>query len=174
MANEAMLETIGSITYIIVMMLYYAIYFGVTIFQYICLWKIFVKAGQEGWKCLIPVYNGIVLFKFIGLSPYLLFIYLLPFLLVFGIFIISFLLAMGAEVFYIIFFFMVIYFVVILGVYALNIVYMIYLGKAFNKSAAFIVGLVLIPIVFQAILAFDKTSVYRLKKEEKELTVENV
>ena len=174
MASESMLEVMGSLMYVIFMIFYYVIVFGSVVFQYICLWKIFVKAGQEGWKCLIPVYNFIVLFKFIGLSPYLLFVYLLPFLLVFGIFIISFLLAMGVEVFYIMFFFMIIYFVVILGVYALNIVYMIYLGKAFNKSTAFIFGLVLVPIVFQAILAFDKTSVYGLKKEEKELTVENV
>lgn len=174
MDSELMLETMGSLMYVIFMIFYYVICFGAAVFQYICLWKIFVKAGQEGWKCLIPVYNFIVLFKFIGLSPYLLFVYLLPFLLVFGIFIISFLLAMGVEVFYIMFFFMIIYFVVILGVYALNIIYMIYLGKAFNKSAAFIVGLVLLPVVFQAILAFDKKSVYGLKKKDEELIEANV
>ncbi|MBE5820614.1 MAG: hypothetical protein E7310_07405 [Clostridiales bacterium] len=174
MASELMLETMGSLMYVFMMILYYAICFGSAVFQYICFWKIFVKAGQEGWKCLIPVYNLIVLFKFIGLSPFLLLIYLLPFLLILGGFIIGFLIAIGVEIAYIMFFFIIIYFIVLLGVYALNIVYMIYLGKAFNKSTAFIVGLVLVPVVFQAILAFDKTSVYGLKKEEKELTVENV
>lgn len=28
-------------------------------------WKIFTKAGQAGWKTLIPIYNGMVLFKII-------------------------------------------------------------------------------------------------------------
>ena len=40
-------------------------------------WKIFVKAGQEGWKALIPIYNVVVLYKIIGLSPWLLLLYLL-------------------------------------------------------------------------------------------------
>lgn len=26
----------------------------------VCHWKIFTKAGQEGWKCLIPFYNIVV------------------------------------------------------------------------------------------------------------------
>lgn len=174
MVDESMVEMVGSVTYMIIMFFYYIIAFAATIFQYICLWKIFVKAGQEGWKCLIPVYNFVVLFKIVGLSPYLLLIYLLPFLLIIGVFIVSFLAAIGVEAMFIMSIFMIFYFIVLLGVYALNIVYMIYLGKAFNKSGAFIVGLVLVPVVFQAILAFDKKSVYGLKEKDEELIVENV
>ena len=33
----------------------------VMIFMVICMWKIFEKAGQEGWKCLIPFYGSYVL-----------------------------------------------------------------------------------------------------------------
>ncbi len=32
------------------------------------MWKVFVKAGQPGWACLIPIYNVIVLCK-IGGKP---------------------------------------------------------------------------------------------------------
>ncbi len=29
-------------------------------------WKIFTKAGEPGWACLIPIYNTIVLLKIAG------------------------------------------------------------------------------------------------------------
>lgn len=32
-------------------------FFALIIFIVVCHWKIFTKAGQEGWKCLIPFYN---------------------------------------------------------------------------------------------------------------------
>ena len=35
----------------------------------ISMWKIFKKSGQKAWKCLIPVYNLIVLYKISGMSP---------------------------------------------------------------------------------------------------------
>ena len=40
-------------------------------------WKIFVKAGEEGWKSIIPIYNVIILYKISGLSPWLLLLFLL-------------------------------------------------------------------------------------------------
>ncbi|HRB69722.1 MAG TPA: hypothetical protein PLC92_06420, partial [Chitinophagales bacterium] len=33
------------------------IFFVLILFFVICHWKIFTKAGQAGWKCLIPFYN---------------------------------------------------------------------------------------------------------------------
>ena len=33
-------------------------------------WKIFKKAGREGWYALIPVYNSWVLCEVVGISPY--------------------------------------------------------------------------------------------------------
>ena len=33
------------------------------VLQVIALWKIFTKAGQSGWKAIIPVYNVFVMFK---------------------------------------------------------------------------------------------------------------
>lgn len=34
----------------------------------IATWKIFKKAGEPGWKCLIPIYNVYVMFKIVGMS----------------------------------------------------------------------------------------------------------
>lgn len=35
-------------------------FFGIMIFMMVCHWKIFTKAGKEGWKSLIPIYNMVV------------------------------------------------------------------------------------------------------------------
>lgn len=39
------------------------------ILQVIANWKIFTKAGESGWKSIIPIYNSVVLFKISGISP---------------------------------------------------------------------------------------------------------
>lgn len=91
-------------------------------------WKIFTKAGQEGWKSLIPIYNVVVLYKIIGLSPWLLLLYLLS-----GVPVIGWIISV-----------------------ALSIVSMVKLGKAFNQSTAFIFGLLLLSPIFQMILGFGK------------------
>jgi hypothetical protein len=45
---------------------YFAFVFVVWIVAVIALWKVFVKAGVEGWKSLIPFYNGWVLMEIAG------------------------------------------------------------------------------------------------------------
>lgn len=48
------------------------------------LWQVFYKAGYEGWKCLIPIYNTYILTK-IGKQPIWVFIIMLiPFLNIVG------------------------------------------------------------------------------------------
>jgi hypothetical protein len=42
------------------------------------MWKIYEKAGEEGWKCLIPFYNYVVLLKFVGKPWWWLLMYLVP------------------------------------------------------------------------------------------------
>ena len=36
----------------------------VAVLQIVAMWKIFTKAGEAGWKSIIPVYNIITLFLF--------------------------------------------------------------------------------------------------------------
>lgn len=33
------------------------------LFSLICYFKLYQKAGEKGWKCLIPIYNGWMLYK---------------------------------------------------------------------------------------------------------------
>jgi len=58
-----------------IMGLFYA---AVFILLVIALWKIFTKAGEEGWKSLIPIYNYIVLLKIVGRPWWWLLLFLIP------------------------------------------------------------------------------------------------
>ena len=46
---------------------------AISILMIIANWKLFTKAGEEGWKCLIPIYNVYVVIKiaFSGTKNYL-------------------------------------------------------------------------------------------------------
>lgn len=39
------------------------IFMAVLVVELIAYWRIFTKAGEKGWKALIPYYNGYILFK---------------------------------------------------------------------------------------------------------------
>lgn len=41
-------------------------------------WKIFDKAGVEPWKCLIPIYNIVILFEIVGMKPWLVIFIFIP------------------------------------------------------------------------------------------------
>lgn len=43
---------------------------AITVVQIIARWKMFVKAGQPGWKAIIPVYNLVVLCQIAGVNPW--------------------------------------------------------------------------------------------------------
>jgi len=39
---------------------------AVVVFLVVCWWKVFTKAGQPGWFCLIPVFNVMVMLQIAG------------------------------------------------------------------------------------------------------------
>ena len=96
----------------------------------IALWKMFKKAGEKGWKSIIPIYNLVIAFRISGTSPWLILLYLLA-----GIPIIGWIIS-----------------VAILIYYSNN------LAKSFGKDVGYTVGLV-IPAtswIFLLILGFGK------------------
>ena len=105
---------------------------AVCVFQVIVTWKMFEKAGKPGWAAIIPIYSTYVLFQIIGYKWYYIF-----FLLLGGVPIIG-----GVALL------------------AFTVHYNIKLAKAFGKEIGFGIGLALIPIVFIAIIAFDKDIKY--------------
>ena len=42
-------------------------------------WKIFKKAGKDGWKALIPIYNTYTLLQILNMEPMLCFLSVVPF-----------------------------------------------------------------------------------------------
>jgi len=60
--------------------------FGIIMFFYLAViiiliaaqWKIYSKAGQPGWACIIPFYNWYVLLKIIGKPGWWLLMYFIP------------------------------------------------------------------------------------------------
>ena len=102
----------------------------------IAMWKVFTKAGEQGWKALIPVYNYWTLCEIAGRPGWwaLLFI---PVALLFWIPIVGF--------------------VLWLALVALSIIVSLDIGRAFKKSTTFsVVGLILFSIVGYLILGFGK------------------
>ncbi len=51
----------------------------VAILMIAALWKIFTKAGQPGWACLIPIYNIYILCKIVGRPGWWVILMLIPF-----------------------------------------------------------------------------------------------
>ena len=116
-------------TYSIVMLV-------VLVLTIIAQWKIFTKAGEAGWKSLIPIYNLVVLFKIAGLSPWWVLGYLAAIIPIIGYFV-----ALGITI------------------YA-----MINLAKAFGKGGGFAAGLILLNTIFILILGFGSAE-YQLEKK---------
>lgn len=50
-----------------------------TIFSIVVMWKLYYKAGYDGWKCLIPFYNIYIMVKIAGFQGWLFLLFLIPF-----------------------------------------------------------------------------------------------
>jgi uncharacterized membrane protein YoaK (UPF0700 family) len=64
-------ESLFTPTFIVIMLVF-------VVFMIAAMWKIFEKAGQEGWKCIIPIYNMYVLLKIVGKPGWWLILFLIP------------------------------------------------------------------------------------------------
>ena len=55
------------------------VYLGIIVLMIASLWKVFEKAGQDGWKAIIPIYNLYVMLKIVGRPGWWLILFLIPF-----------------------------------------------------------------------------------------------
>jgi hypothetical protein len=51
---------------------------AIVVFMIAAMWKIFVKAGREGWEAIVPIYNMYVLLKIVGKPGWWLILMLIP------------------------------------------------------------------------------------------------
>lgn len=63
---------VGAIIAYIVFMLVFMI------LSIVIMWKLYYKAGYDGWKCLIPFYNTYIMVKIAGLPGWTFLLYFLP------------------------------------------------------------------------------------------------
>ena len=130
----AIITTLGIILYVLLV---------------IAQWKIFTKAGEPGWKSLIPIYNIYVFCKIIRVSFWI-WCLLIPI----GLGVVSAIINNTTVT------------TIMSGVYAFvfEILYAVKLAKAFNKGVGFIIGLILLPNIFYLILGFGNSK-YALNAE---------
>ncbi len=100
------------------------------VFSIIAMWKIFKKAGKNGWEAIIPFYNVYTLFE----------------------------ITWGNGWYFLLIFTSIIPFLGWIACLVIVIITMVKLAKAFGKDGGFAVGLIFLSIIFMAILAFDKST----------------
>lgn len=53
---------------------------GLTVFFVWSMWRVYERAGQPGWACLVPIYNAVVMLDMVGKPRWWIFGYLVPIL----------------------------------------------------------------------------------------------
>lgn len=104
----------------------------VAVIMIISMWKIFTKAGEDGWKSLIPFYNGWILAELAGKPGWWGLVSLVS--------IIGFIPVLG--------------WIADIAVIVVYVMIYLSLAKAFNKSTGFGVCMLLFPYVTFPMLAF--------------------
>ena len=116
------------------------------IFQIIAFWKIFTKAGEPGWKSIIPIYNNYIQFK-ITWKP-------MWFWVNFVLLLINSIIAQVSEPNALI---LVISGIVAIALLVLNIVAMVKLSRSFGHGIGFAIGLIFLYPIFVLILGYGKS-----------------
>ena len=124
------------VTLCIVMLVVYIVYV-------IGMWKAFTKAGEEGWKAIIPIYNMYIMYKISWKTS--MFWITLGLAVVAGIF--NALVSVSAI-------FVTLASLVSIAVAVIGIIQLYKLSKAFGYGAGFTVGLIFLPFIFVLILGF--------------------
>lgn len=106
-------------------------------------WFIFAKAGEPGWKALIPIYSTYTEFKLFW-NTKIFAVYMI-------LAVVSNLLAWGGGTL------AILSNLVSLGVMVIFVLTCVKMGQSFGKGPGFIVGLVLLNLIFLLILAFDSS-----------------
>ena len=122
-------------------------------------WKIFEKAGEKGWKSLIPIYNTYIFYKIVGMKNYFWAILIMSFAISLittalgqGTQMQSMNLATGAGVFS-----FILSLVSCIFVLVVSVMYAIRTSKAFGHGGLFAVGLFFLSGIFLLILGFGKS-----------------
>lgn len=146
----------------IFMAFYWVIAIGMIVVQYVALWKIFVKTGEPGWKCLVPYLSGHTLYKKFWKPVYfwLTMVFSVAMSVLMCIWAFSFRAGAtynfgGAPVWFtgIVW---ALYFVYAVVAVVWNVKLCLGMARSFGYGGGFAAGLIFLPLVFRLILAFNK------------------
>lgn len=145
--GDAFLTGLGAIAVLIVGIMVFAAV--VALIRLICRWRIFTKAGEKGWKSLIPFYNTYTEFAITwsGLQGILMIVSMIV-----GNYIVF---AFDPET--------LVYTIgSLLGLYSsvLTLIQVHKLSRSFGHKFGFTLGLIFLNPIFMLILAFGKNSQY--------------
>lgn len=121
--------------------LFLIIAIALIVLQIIANWKIFTKAGEKGWKSIIPFYNIAILYKISNMSPWLVLVYigtLIPILNIFAW----------------------------IAIYVITLYQKINLSKRFDKETGFTVGMIVLPTIYSLILGLGDSKYIGFENEE--------
>jgi len=129
---------------------------AIVVLYIVAFWKIFTKAGEQGWKCIIPFYNFYTLYKIVWDVKY--------FWILFAIIIASCVVSLIPVFGWII--------DGLTGVVILCLTIMMnyYLARTFGHGIGYTLGLVFLGPIFILIIAFSSTYVgngYQIYQKEK-------
>lgn len=113
----------------------------IAILQIVGMWKVYTKAGEKGWKAIIPFYNIAILYKISGMSPYLVFVYIGLLIPVINIF---------ASI----------------ALAIISLYQRVNLMKAFKASTGLTVAMLMVPFVTYLILGFGKSEYFGFDEEK--------
>ena len=133
----------------------YLLQIAFSIFQIFIYWKMFEKAGEKGWKYLIPIYGDYIDCKIIGKVK----IFWVNLISTIGFIVLSSILLAISQVSQTEFLFLVLLFLSITSLIIIMVCQVIKAfatTKAFGQESIFGLGLLFLPIIFVAIIAFDK------------------
>ena len=54
------------------------VYVAIIVFEIAALWQVFVKAGEAGWKAIIPIWNTLIILKIIGRHWWWIILFIIP------------------------------------------------------------------------------------------------
>lgn len=131
--------------------MYLMIAFAWCLLQIIANWRIFTKAGEAGWKSIIPIYGDYISYKIAWQPAY--------FWLTFILGIVSSYLQGTLETGESLTVYMLVILIKIILV-VISIMYSIKLARAFGRGTGFAIGLIFLQPIFMLILGFGDDRYY--------------
>jgi hypothetical protein len=165
----AALESVALIFVVFLALILILLAIGLCVFSYWGLWKMYKKAGQDGWKVLIPYYNNWVLMVDIaGLHMgYFIALIVLSLVSVVVGFIPGLFVGLGIELGAINYLFSILSWIVSIASILIDVAMMYNLSKKFNKGIGWVVLSMFFSFITLPLLGFLKSEKYEDVKVSK-------